>query len=227
MNSEDVAAWLRAHPDFFMHHDELIASLQVPHPQGGHAISMVERQLIALREKSARLEQQLTELIGYGQHNDLLIDKMHRLSLALLRSPDAAVTLAVVHESMRSDFAIPYSAIRWWGEVLPGVDESVSQVSPAMRDYVAGLDQPYVGPNAAYESQLWFVDVPEPPLSFAYVPLGDLASAASTGVLMLGSPDPNRFTPDMAVDILARLGHLLTAAIGRYTQRPEDELGGG
>ncbi|MFN3628711.1 MAG: DUF484 family protein [Casimicrobiaceae bacterium] len=227
MNSADVAFWLAEHPDFFLEHPELIESLRVPHPEGQHAISIVERQLIALRERNARLERQLAELIGYGHHNDQLIDKMHRLSLALLRAGDAPVTLAVVHESLRSDYAIPYSAIRWWGDTLPGVDASVAETSAAMQDYIAGLDQPYVGPNAAHDSLDWLVDLKEPPTSFAYVPLGDTASGAPCGALMLASPDPARFMPDMAVDVLARLGHLLTAALGRYAVRDERETVGG
>jgi len=223
----EVASWLADHPDFFLEHPDLLESLRLPHPQGEHAISIVERQLIALRERNARLEQQLAELIGYGHHNDQLIDKMHRLSLALLRAGDAPVSLAVAHESLRSDFQIPYSAIRWWGDPLPGVDASVAEASPAMQDYIAGLDRPYVGPRAAHDSLAWLVDTPEPAQSFAYVPLGDTASGAPCGALMLASADPARFTPDMAVDVLARLGHLLTAALGRYAVRDERETIGG
>ncbi|MCS6996047.1 MAG: DUF484 family protein [Casimicrobiaceae bacterium] len=227
MNAQDVAAWLSTHPDFFLDYPGLLETLRVPHPQGEHTISIVERQLIALRERNARLERQLAELIGYGHQNDQLIDKMHRLALALLRAPDAAVSLAVAHESLRSDFAIPYSAIRWWGDPLPGVDASVSEASAAMRSYIAGLDQPYVGPNAAHDSRTWLVDMREPAQSFAYVPLGDVAGGAPCGALMLASPDPERFTPDMAVDVLARLGHLITASLARYAERDEREEVGG
>ena len=118
VSGDDVAAWLKANPDFFMNHADVFSAMRVPHPQGGHAISMVERQLISLRDRNGQLEKQLLELIGYGQHNDGLIEKLHRLTLALLRAPDAALTLAVVQESLRSDFAIPFCAVRWWGAPL-------------------------------------------------------------------------------------------------------------
>jgi uncharacterized protein YigA (DUF484 family) len=213
----DVAAWLKANPDFFMDHADVFSAMRIPHPQGGHAISMVERQLISLRERNTQLEKQLSELIGYGQHNDGLIEKLHRLTLALLRAPDAEVTLAVVHESMRSDFAIPYSAVRWWGGQIDETALEASAVCSAeFRNYIAGLDRPYVGPNAAHESRDWLGDAAMQSRSFAYVPLAD---GAVSGVLMLASEDGGRFTPDMATDVLTRLAHLTSAALARFATR--------
>lgn len=213
----DVAAWLKANPDFFMDHADVFSAMRIPHPQGGHAISMVERQLISLRERNTQLEKQLSELIGYGQHNDGLIEKLHRLTLALLRAPDAEVTLAVVHESMRSDFAIPYSAVRWWGGQIAETSLEASAVCSAeFRNYIAGLDRPYVGPNAAHESRDWLGDAAMQSRSFAYVPLAD---GAVSGVLMLASEDGGRFTPDMATDVLTRLAHLTSAALARFATR--------
>ncbi len=213
----DVAAWLKANPDFFMDHADVFSAMRIPHPQGGHAISMVERQLISLRERNTQLEKQLSELIGYGQHNDGLIEKLHRLTLALLRAPDADVTLDVIHESMRSDFAIPYSAVRWWGGQLADTGlEAATACSVEFRDYIGGLDRPYVGPNAAHESRDWLHDAAMESQSFAYVPLAD---GAVSGVLMLASGDGGRFTPDMATDVLTRLAHLTSAALARFATR--------
>ena len=218
VKADDVAAWLKANPDFFMDHSDVFSAMQIPHPQGGHAISMVERQLISLRERNAKLEAQLSELIGYGQHTDSLIEKLHRLTLALLRAGDAEMTLAVVHESLRSDFAIPFSATRWWGEPIsthPLVEANLC--SSELKSYVAGLDRPYVGPNAAHESRDWLGVGSAGAQSFAYVPLVD---GGVSGVLMLASDDATRFAPDMATDVLTRLAHLTSAALGRFAMHP-------
>lgn len=217
VSGDDVAAWLKANPDFFMDHADVFSTLRIPHPQGGHAISMVERQLISLRERNAQLERQLGELIGYGQHNDNLIEKLHRLTLALLRAGDAEVTLAVINESMRTDFAIPFSAIRWWGDVLGDAAlEEATGCSDDFRAYVCGLDRPYVGPNAMHESRAWLGAGAADARSFAYVPLRD---AGVAGALVLASEDGGRFTPDMATDVLNRLAHLTSAALARFAQR--------
>jgi uncharacterized protein len=216
MDEHDIAAWLRAHPGFFEEHADVFASMRVPHPEGGHAISMVERQLITLREKNALLERRVTELIGYGQHNDSLADKLHRLTLALLRADDPLTTAAVVRESLQADYRIPHVELRQWS--APSFDD----VSPEMQAYVVGLDQPYVGPLAAYESAQWFdADVLELK-SFAYVPL---ANGEVFGALCLASEDAARFTPDMAVDVLSRIGNLVSAALARYAANAEESFG--
>lgn len=217
VSGDDVAEWLKANPDFFMDHADVFSAMRIPHPQGGHAISMVERQLITLRDRNAQLEKQLAELIGYGQHNDGLIEKLHRLTLALLRAPNAEVTLDVVNESMRSDFSIPFSAVRWWGgQITDSALEASLASSAEFRSYIAGLDRPYVGPNAAHESRGWLGAEGSESRSFAYVPLTD---GAVSGVLMLASEDGGRFTPDMATDVLTRLAHLTSAALARFVNR--------
>ena len=218
VKADDVAAWLKANPDFFMAHSDVFSAMRVPHPEGDHAISMVERQLISLRERNAKLEKQLSELIGFGQHNDSLIEKLHRLTLALLRAGDAEMTLAVVHESLRSDFAIPFSTTRWWGEALSAHPlEEAGLCSSELKSYVGGLDRPYVGPNAAHESRGWLGCEGAEAQSFAYVPLLD---GGVSGVLMLASADPERFAPDMATDVLTRLAHLTSAALVRFAMQP-------
>jgi uncharacterized protein len=216
MDENDIADWLRAHPGFFEEHADVFSSMRVPHPEGGHAISMVERQLITLREKNAQLERRISELIGYGQHNDSLASKLHRLTLALLRADDPVTTAAVVRESLQTDYRIPFVEIKQWS--APTFDD----VSLEMQAYVVGLDQAYVGPLAAYESARWFDADASELKSFAYVPL---ANGEVFGVLCLASDDAQRFAPDMAVDVLMRVGHLVSAALARYAANAEENFG--
>lgn len=216
MIADDVAAWLKDNPDFFMHNSDVFAGMRVPHPEGGHAISMVERQLIALRERSAQLENRIEELIGYGQRNDVLADKLHRLTLALLRASDRPTTVAVVEESMRSDFDVPHATVRWWGDGSKhAAFPENTTIAAELKAYIAGLDRPYVGPAVAYDSRAWLPDgVREACASFAYVPL---LNGSTQGVLFFASEDAKRFTADMAVDVLVRLGHIVSVAIARYS----------
>ena len=43
-----IAAYLEAHPDFFVEHEDLLPALRIPH-QRGDTISLVERQMKILR----------------------------------------------------------------------------------------------------------------------------------------------------------------------------------
>src|SRR5258708_27507918 len=90
MNADDLARFLRANPQFFDQHPELLETIRVTHPYGGRAIPLAERQTVALREKARVLEGRLGELIQFGEENDAISEKGHRLSTALVGAPDFA-----------------------------------------------------------------------------------------------------------------------------------------
>ena len=84
MTAEEVAQFLKHHPQFFDQFPDLLESIYVPHPYGGRAIPLSERLILGLREKTKLLEGKLSELIQFGEENDAIGEKVHRLSLALL-----------------------------------------------------------------------------------------------------------------------------------------------
>src|SRR5262245_14333029 len=88
MNPDDVARYLRTNPQFFDQHPELLEKINVPHPYGGRAIPLSERQTVALREKNKTLEGKLGELLQFGEENDAISEKVHRLSTALVGARD-------------------------------------------------------------------------------------------------------------------------------------------
>src|SRR5512145_2940159 len=117
MESRDVVQYLREHPEFFEEHADEIAQIFVPHPHGGHAIPIAERQIFTLREKNAELSAKLAELVRYGSDNDAIGERLHRSTLALFAAPDLETTLAVLYHSLKEDFVVPYVASRLWGRV--------------------------------------------------------------------------------------------------------------
>src|ERR1043165_7415120 len=91
--AEQVAEFLRQNPGFFENHVDVLVNLQIPHPHGGRAVSIGERQLVAVREKAKMLEDKLRELIQFGEENDAVSQKVHHLSCRLVDAPslDAAL----------------------------------------------------------------------------------------------------------------------------------------
>ena len=51
MTPDAVARYLQDHPEFFDEYAEMLATITVPHPHGGRAIPISERQMVTLREK--------------------------------------------------------------------------------------------------------------------------------------------------------------------------------
>lgn len=87
LHADDVAAYLRAHPEFFLQQDDLLAELSLPHASG-NAISLLERQVTILRERGIEARQKLNNLLENARNNDQLFDTTRNLVLALLRAKD-------------------------------------------------------------------------------------------------------------------------------------------
>ena len=83
IDDDRIAEHLVAHPDFFERNASVLARLRLPHQRGSAAVSLVERQVLVLREKNTNLELRLHELIENGRTNDLTTERMHKLTRRL------------------------------------------------------------------------------------------------------------------------------------------------
>jgi uncharacterized protein YigA (DUF484 family) len=213
MNADDVARYLREHPDFLAERGELFAEITVPHPHGGQAISLGERQLHALREKIRQLEGKLAELIRFGEENDEIGEKVHRLTVGLVAAQDYETVHHTLFTNLRDDFAVPHVALRIWNSVLSREGEDFAEVSEAVRFLAGDMRHPYCGAPANQEVLGWFGEAAPHVRSLALVPLHREGHAF--GLLALGSEEPERFYPEMGTLYLGRIGELAATALLR------------
>ncbi len=210
MNADDIARFLRTHPQFFDQHPELLETISVPHPYGGRAIPLAERQTVALREKVKLLEGKLGELIQFGEENDAISEKVHRLSVALVGARDFPALAQSLYFHLREDFAVPHVALRVWGKSVPADFDEAQPVDEAQRRHADAMGAPQCGPAAGNPFVAWFRESGEHLRSLALVPLGQ---TAVFGLLALGSEDPKRFYPEMGTLYLRRIGELCAAGV--------------
>jgi uncharacterized protein YigA (DUF484 family) len=215
LTAEQVAEFLERNPGFFENHVDLLMNLQIPHPHGGRAVSIGERQLVAVREKAKLLEDKLRELIRFGEENDIVGEKVHRLSCRLIEAPSLDGTLDTLYLDLLDHFAVPHVAVRLWkvAEENPDTKE-FTPVAGEMREFVDKMTAPYCGHHAVYESQAWFGEAAPHLKSYALVPLRH--EDVSFGVVALASEDPKRFYPEMGTLHLARIGDLVSHALWRF-----------
>jgi uncharacterized protein YigA (DUF484 family) len=210
MSPDDVARFLRTHPQFFDQHPELLESISVPHPYGGRAIPLAERQTVALREKLKVTEGRLGELLQFGEENDAISEKVHRLAVALVGARDFPALAASLYFHLREDFAVPHVALRVWGKSIPADFDEARPVDEAQKQHAATMGAPQCGPAAADPFAPWFGESAGQIRSLALVPLGQ---TAVFGLLALGSEDPKRFYPEMGTLYLRRIGELCAAGV--------------
>ena len=211
MTTEDVVQYLRAHPDFLSEHSELLGVLTVPHPRHGNAISLTERQLQVLRGKIRQLEQKLAELIRFGEQNDVIGEKVHRLATSLLVAEGYDSKRRALFASMQEDFAVPHAALRIWD--VPGQQEGeeFQPVSEGVRTFAEAMSRPYCGAPTNIEVLDWFGEMASHIRSVALAPLHRGNRVA--GLLALGSEEAERFYSEMGTLYLERIGALVSAAL--------------
>jgi uncharacterized protein YigA (DUF484 family) len=217
MKAEEVAQFLVQHPEFFEDYAEMLADVVIPHPHGGRAIPIAERQILSLREKSRRLESKLGELIRFGEQNDAIADKLHRMTVALIAAADCRAVLHVLEYNLREDFSVPHVTVRLWDGYERGTPIEDKAVSSDAREFAQRLSGPYCSVHPIADTADWFGEGASHLRSFAYIPL---RRQQTIGLLALASEDPQRFYPEMGTLYLRRLGELAATALvrGRIAQ---------
>ena len=209
----DIADFLANTPAFFERHAELLATVRITSPHGQRAVSLQERQMEMLRERIRGLELKIVEMIRNGQENVAIADRLHRWTRAILLTREPAALPGVMVSQLRHEFLIPQAAIRLWGTAATATGESwAAGVSDDAKSFAASLTLPYCGVNSGFEAASW-LDDPASVMSLALVPLrhGDTAF----GMLVLGSPDPTRYSADMGTEFLLRIGEIAGAGLSR------------
>jgi uncharacterized protein YigA (DUF484 family) len=224
-----IADYLQDNPDFFERHATLLTKLKLPHNRGTSAISLVERQVAALRDKNEKLETRLLELIEVARGNDVLAAKIHRLACRLVHATNAGGVMDALEASLREDFGASEwlllvtaeghaelsklnsrhlrllrsgaAELKMFETLFESGRPRCGQIRDSQRDYLFGAGTVEIG-------------------SAALVPLGIKAADkpagkhASAALLAIGSPDAERFHPTMSTEFLARIGDLVSEAIG-------------
>lgn len=218
ITEEDIANYLANTPGFFERHAQLLATVQMTSPHGQRAVSLQERQAEMLREKIKALEHRLVDMVRHGTENMVISDRVQRLARNLLLVRGESGLPSTIASEIRAQFLVPQVAIKVWDVHSRHAAEAFAAgVSEDARTLASSLTQPYCGVNSGLEAVNWLED-PATALSVALLPLraGEInSSTPAFGMLVLASPDPQRFQSGMGTDFLERIAELASAALAR------------
>ena len=215
ITEQDIANYLVNTPGFFERHAELLASIQLTSPHGQRAVSLQERQMELLRDKLKGMEHKVMEMIRHGQENVAIADRLHRFTRAIMLTGNAADLPDVVVREAMHQFMIPQAGIRVW-DAAPAFSALAfaRDVGDDAKSFASSLVVPYCGLNSGFEAVQWLED-PASVMSVALIPLRHGAASGAFGMLVLGSPDPTRYSSDMGTEFLMRIGEIASAGLSR------------
>ena len=218
LDAMEVASYLRRHPDFLTEFPDLALALVLPREQG-QAASLASYQLDVLRDKNRELNRRLHELIEIAHENQLLMVRVHTLTLALMRATSLPETLNAVVAALTEDFNTDLVRIvlfRADGE-LPAaewllIEPDGARAMPVFSEFLKRAE-PLCGRLQQDKLDALFG-----------ARTGEVASAVllpvdAVGMLAVGSQDPNRFHPGMGTVFLKLIAEAVASAVARFAQK--------
>ncbi|NLW95503.1 MAG: DUF484 family protein [Xanthomonadaceae bacterium] len=215
LGAHEVAAWLRRHPTFLQQFPDLALSLVVPR-EDGPAASLASYQLEVLRDKNRELSRRLHDLFAISQENERLAVRTHQLTLALMRQSDPAGVVRAMAATLEEDFdgdlvrVVLFRPVDGlggepWLQVIERDDAVLQPFADALRS-----GEPLCGRLHPDKHALLYAARSDEVQSSA------LLALEGTGLVAVGSADPNRFYPGMGTLFLRMMGEAFEVALRRF-----------
>lgn len=209
LTAEEVEAYLQQHPEFFNEHLNLLEKMSIPHPCGD-AVSLILKQLEIFRSKHHEQESQLTALIEIARENDTSVNRMHKLSLALLDAATLEEALANLDLVLSEYFLTDFVAVRIIkqnpGSALANL--FIEPDSDALKAFSKelGSNQPQCGRPTLAQAKVLFGDAALEVKSCAIIPM---RFTELDGLLAIGSRQEGRFHYSMGHLFLTQMAELI------------------
>ena len=222
LTERDIAEYLMQNQGFFQRNPELLTDLHLGSAHGQRVVSLHERQAEMLREKIKVLEQRLIDMIRHGSENSVTTNRLLHWVTNLSLEHNAAALPARICTTICEQFMVPQAAIRVWGvDAAYAACDFAQGVNSDTKSFASSLTTHYCGMHVGVEAVRW-LDEPLLAASLALIPLRHATKPQSPafGLLVLASPDANRYQDDMATDYLEHIGKMASAALSRLTIAP-------
>lgn len=160
LNETEVVQYLQQHPDFFHSHLALLEAMHIPTPNG-NIVSLLAKQLELFKTKHHELENQLTDLIKIARENDHSFNRLHQLTLSLLKATTLEQVVIHLERALAEFFLTDLIAIRFiQNEVTdPALADLFVAASESRLRYFAkelGTGEPFCGEPSDPQSAFLF-----------------------------------------------------------------------
>ncbi len=201
---QQVADFLLSNPDFLEEHSYLLTELTIKH-QSGQSISLVERQVAALRQENKQLKQQLSTLISNAQQNDQLLEKTKVLLLQLINSEGCSEIQSQIEFTLQNDFGSSACKL-----LLITNEEGAGHISyPQIKTELSRFlekERAYCGLLREQEKQLLFTEQAKQVGSAAVLPLRN--NGELIALLAIGNADKDYYRENMSTSLLDYIGEV-------------------
>lgn len=206
LNDSAIEAYLLEHPEFFKDKAELLTQLSLPH--GGHgAVSLVERQQAALRDRNVELRHQLSELTRIAEDNDKRFHLTSALVQDLIKADAKDALKQSFERHIKDGFGNAYAGLKWFDS------SDALDAAKATLGSLINIGKPFAG--ALREAEMRFLFGPAAIAGSAcIVTLGD---KTPEGLVALGSKSANDFGSDTGTLFIEHVASVINSLATRLS----------
>jgi len=189
-----------------------LKELELSHASGP-AISLIEKQVQYLRGQNDALENKLNQLIQVASDNEILMSRLHQLTLELMAMGDLASFFDRLTDALMSEFKADILNITLFDRKVEAGPKTpmfhISRDDPEMTQFHDHLDKgvSVCGRLNRNKRDYLFGSRAQWVQSTALVPMG------KDGLMAIGSSDPARFYPGMGTLFLDLLAGVVTSRL--------------
>ncbi|KAB0497744.1 DUF484 family protein [Pseudomonas vancouverensis] len=208
-----IAAYLEAHPDFFVDHEELLTTLRIPHRRGD-TVSLVERQMAILRDRNIEMRHRLSQLMDVARDNDRLFEKTRRLILALMDAASLEDVVMCVEDSLRQEFQVPFVSLILLGDNAMPVGRWATHAEAQVA--IGGLlseDKSVSG--SLREHELDFLFGEEQRKQIGSTAVVAISHQGIHGILAIASRDPQHYKSSVGTLFLSYIAEVMGRVLPR------------
>lgn len=206
LNDSAVEAYLLEHPEFFKDKAELLTQLSLPHGRHG-AVSLVERQQAALRERNVELRHQLSELTRIAEDNDKRFHLTSALVQDLIKADAKDALKQSFERHIKDGFGNAYAGLKWFDS------SDALDAAKATLGSLINIGKPFAG--ALREAEMRFLFGPAAIAGSAcIVTLGD---KTPEGLVALGSKSANDFGSDTGTLFIEHVASVINSLATRLS----------
>ena len=226
LEANEVAAYLRRHPDFLASRPDLVTVLAPPERELGDGVVDMQRFMVErLRSDVARLKLVQRKLISTSRNNLTSQGRVHTAVLALLGATSFEHLIAVITDELTMLLDIDAVGLcvessQHGGAQLPSNTAGVQMLEPGSTDELLGNANVLLRSDVIGDLALFGPQAASLVRSDALVRL-KVSRHAPAGLLALGARRPGIFHPGQGTELLVFLGQVIEHVIRAWLDLEE------
>tara|TARA_B100001093_G_scaffold148911_1_gene141661 strand:+ start:817 stop:1488 length:672 start_codon:yes stop_codon:yes gene_type:complete len=189
-----VRKYLKENPDFFVHNEEVLTELKIPHQEKG-TISLIEKQLEISKKKEREAQQQIVRFFKNAEENADIFKRSQRFLREAILGDSQNQFFESLHSATHTHLQCDYSLIIIGRNELEISSSILMKNRTSLSKYNLELfksNSPILGPLSKKQRQELFFQKTEKTKSFAVIPIKD--NQKKIALFNLGHEDPEFFS---------------------------------